>query len=192
MTYSAVYCSLISKRLQNPLPTEEYGELHHIIPKSEGGDDSSENLVRLSAREHYIAHLLLARIYDDHKMWCAIHRLIHGNKKPYARITSRMYSVIKAQFSKKQSESKRGEKNPNFGKTFSAETRQKMSETRRGEKHPFFGKHHSEETRKRLSESHKGKFAGENSPNFGKHWYTDGTTNVLAKECPAGFTKGRI
>lgn len=73
MTYSAVYCALISKRLNNPISKDDcYCESHHIIPKSEGGDNSAENLVNLTAREHYIAHLLLARIYDDRNMWCAV------------------------------------------------------------------------------------------------------------------------
>lgn len=72
MTYSAVYCALIEKRRQHPLQDSVYGEVHHVIPKSEGGDDSKENLVRLTAREHYIAHLLLAKIYDDFKMYSAL------------------------------------------------------------------------------------------------------------------------
>ena len=73
MTYSAVYCALISKRLKNPITKDDcYVEKHHIIPKSEGGTDEPDNLVNLTAREHYIAHLLLAKIYDDHKMWCAL------------------------------------------------------------------------------------------------------------------------
>lgn len=63
MTYSAVYCALISKRLQNPITKDDcYCEKHHIIPKSEGGDDSDGNIVNLKAREHYVAHLLLAKI----------------------------------------------------------------------------------------------------------------------------------
>ena len=96
MTYSAVYCALIGKRLQNPITKDDcYCEKHHIIPKSEGGTNDPDNLVNLTAREHYIAHLLLAKIYDDYKMWCALHRLIHGNKKHYTRITSRMYDKIK-------------------------------------------------------------------------------------------------
>ena len=53
MTYSAVYCALISKRLQNPIEKGSgiYVEKHHIIPKSEGGTNDKDNLVNLTARE---------------------------------------------------------------------------------------------------------------------------------------------
>lgn len=68
---------------------------------------------------------------------------------------------------KKMSESKKGEKNPNYGKygilnpmygkTHSLETRKKLSEIMSGKNHPFYGKKHSMETRKKMSESAKGK-----------------------------------
>ena len=64
----------------------------------------------------------------------------------------------------------KGEKNPNYGKTASEETRKKlsdisigrvyseeaikkMSDNRRGEKNPNYGKTDSEETRKKMSEA---------------------------------------
>ena len=86
----------------------------------------------------------------------------------------------------KMSESKKGEKNPLFGKHHSAETRQKMSESLSGENNPFFGKHLSAETRKKISESRKGK-------KLGVHWWNDGVSCKLAKECPGeGWTRGRL
>jgi len=39
-----------------------YFEKHHIIPKSCGGSDDKSNLVKLTAREHFIVHLLLTKI----------------------------------------------------------------------------------------------------------------------------------
>ena len=39
-----------------------YIEKHHIIPESMGGTDALENLVSLAAREHFICHLLLAKM----------------------------------------------------------------------------------------------------------------------------------
>ena len=39
-----------------------YYEKHHIIPKCWGGGNSKNNIVYLTAREHYIAHWLLYRI----------------------------------------------------------------------------------------------------------------------------------
>ena len=39
---------------------EEYHERHHILPKCKGGIDNKENLIDLFAKEHFIAHKLLA------------------------------------------------------------------------------------------------------------------------------------
>ena len=39
---------------------EEYHERHHIIPKSCGGTNDKNNLIDLFAKEHFIAHKLLA------------------------------------------------------------------------------------------------------------------------------------
>lgn len=118
-------------------------------------------------------------------MWNAINRLVHGNKKPYTRITSRMYAVIKTQFSKQMSEAMMGkfagENHYLFGKHLSEETKRKMSKSLSGNKNPMFGTHHSEETRKKLAEAKRG-----------LHWYNDGTQDVRAKECPPGFKPGRM
>ena len=70
MNYKKLYFNIIRNRRNNPLPAEEYGEVHHIKPKSFGrsGDnlddlDDKKNLIRLSAREHFIVHFLLYKIY---------------------------------------------------------------------------------------------------------------------------------
>ena len=60
MNYEKIYNRLISYRQQNSV-TSGYKENHHIIPESLGGTKAKENMVYLTAREHYIAHLLLAR-----------------------------------------------------------------------------------------------------------------------------------
>jgi hypothetical protein len=39
-----------------------YTEKHHILPKSLGGTNGKNNLVRLSAREHFVCHKLLMRM----------------------------------------------------------------------------------------------------------------------------------
>ena len=41
--------------------TGVYYEAHHIIPRSEGGGNGEDNLVLLTAREHFLAHWLLYR-----------------------------------------------------------------------------------------------------------------------------------
>lgn len=65
---------------------------------------------------------------------------------------------------RKMSESKLGEKNSNFGKPRSEETKEKIRENKpdqSGENHPLFGKHHTEETKNKISEAHMGKKVSE-------------------------------
>jgi hypothetical protein len=61
MDYNKHYNRLIEKAAARPVNIGTYYEKHHIIPKSEGGQDNKSNLVMLTAREHFIAHWLLYR-----------------------------------------------------------------------------------------------------------------------------------
>jgi group I intron endonuclease len=56
---------------------------------------------------------------------------------------------------KLMSESKLGEKNPNFGKPRTDETKAKISNAKKGEKHHFYGKTLTLSHREKLSKSHK-------------------------------------
>ena len=38
-----------------------YKEKHHILPRSLGGSNDKSNLVELTAREHFIVHMLLCK-----------------------------------------------------------------------------------------------------------------------------------
>lgn len=62
MNYEMQYFRLIEKA-KLPRVFTEITEKHHILPSSLGGGDEIENIVRLTAREHYLAHLLLSKIY---------------------------------------------------------------------------------------------------------------------------------
>ena len=72
--YSRWYDQLIHKA-QLRVPIQGYKETHHIIPRCFGGGDSKENLVQLTAREHYIAHALL---------WKMKFPGVHGSKMAFA------------------------------------------------------------------------------------------------------------
>ena len=63
MNYKKLYFNIIRNRRNNPLSASEYCETHHIKPRSFGGFDTPNNLIRLSAREHFIVHFLLYKIY---------------------------------------------------------------------------------------------------------------------------------
>ena len=62
MDYRKHYIRLIETRLNRTSLKGEYYEKHHIIPKCWGGSNKKENIVKLTGREHYIAHWLLYRM----------------------------------------------------------------------------------------------------------------------------------
>lgn len=57
MDYRKVYDAIIERAKARERPNERM-EVHHIVPLSLGGTDKSENLVALTIREHYVAHLV--------------------------------------------------------------------------------------------------------------------------------------
>lgn len=84
-------------------------ETHHILPKCLGGNNSKNNLVVLTSREHFIVHLLLIKmtLLDDHteKMIYALFNMkAHNSLYCRKNNTSRMYSFYKARWQKIQSE----------------------------------------------------------------------------------------
>jgi len=115
-----------------------YTEKHHVIPKSLGGTNQKDNLVQLTAREHFIAHLCLVRCTEGEnkkKMVYAAFRLANGRRN--VRVTSRIYQSLKENLvpsdltKRRISKSMKGKRN-RFGTTTSAETRQSLSLIRRG------------------------------------------------------------
>ena len=64
MDYNRIYLELMDNAIKRK-PLIGYIETHHIIPKCVGGTDTKSNLVDLTAREHFIAHLILTKIYTD-------------------------------------------------------------------------------------------------------------------------------
>lgn len=65
MNWKGIYDKLISRaKSENRVRNNEiYYENHHIIPRHMGGDDSDDNLVLLTFREHILSHYILWRIY---------------------------------------------------------------------------------------------------------------------------------
>lgn len=68
MNYSKIYNDLVAKAKPRGLDKSQHGgyfEIHHIVPRCLGGSDEDSNLVMFTAREHYVAHLILAKEYPD-------------------------------------------------------------------------------------------------------------------------------
>lgn len=132
MNYQKIYDLLIEKRRTNPI-IDSYSEKHHIIPKSLGGSNKKENIIRLTAREHFIAHMLLVRIYpkgslERGKMLWALKRMRYGNKQQQElKNSSRLYEYHRKEFSQVVSKMFKGRKH-------STEHRKRISLSKTGKK----------------------------------------------------------
>jgi ribosomal protein L37E len=100
MNYKSIYKHLIEKRKKTP--GQGYIEKHHIIMRSMGGSDNKDNIVALTGREHWLAHLLLYKIYRNDKTKYACF-MMHMNCKNCGRPrikNSRMYEIVRKEFIK--------------------------------------------------------------------------------------------
>ena len=170
--YEKWYAAIIENAKQRDLDT--YTETHHIMPRSLGGSDKPENLVDLTAREHFICHWLLTKMYTGVarlKMINAMYmmRAESPNQKRYeTKITARIYENIRKEYSEYISKLNKGRVQPLHEKAkqiaaitgrkrnpFSEEWRANLSAVHKGENNGMYGKTHSEETRQKISERAK-------------------------------------
>ena len=97
-----------------------YVERHHIIPKSLGGSNNIDNIVRLYPKEHFICHWLLTKITngpDYHKMLYALSNMCRTSKNQKRITSSWQYDLCK----RANSESKKlriGYKSKKKGRTY--------------------------------------------------------------------------
>ena len=96
--YKLKYKTFIESRRHRPLKAEKGYEIHHILPRSLGGRDTIANKVKLTCREHFIAHRMLAKMYRGQKkakMLYAINRMMTPAR---CKITSRTYQLLKEEW----------------------------------------------------------------------------------------------
>lgn len=67
-------------------------EKHHILPKSLGGSDEISNIIKLTYREHFIAHWLLWKAYQNDKM---THAFWYMTQRKMHRLSSKIYESLK-------------------------------------------------------------------------------------------------
>lgn len=153
--YTRLYYYIINQAKTRS--NNEYVEVHHIIPKSLGGSNDTENLVGLIPREHYICHRLLPKMTEgiakrkmSYAMW-ALCMNRHGKRHVP---NNRVYDHIKQEYIKSligrtlTEETKEKIRNSNKGKVQSEETKRKRAEARTGIKN-------TEDTKKKMSLSAK-------------------------------------
>lgn len=119
MNYQLIYDQLVTKRRNEPI-LEGYTEKHHILPTSMGGSNSEDNLILLTGREHWVAHLLLHKIHKLPQTAYACHMMTMRCEErgiPFVK-NSRMYEYIRKQHSKFMShigKKRLGTKNGSYG-----------------------------------------------------------------------------
>lgn len=172
MNYKKQYNALINKAIDRNLiklkktdPNYIYLETHHIIPKCMNGTNEDSNLVNLTAKEHFIAHHLLSRIYGG-KLWYAFHVFCYMKRNKKYKVTTSNYSELKNNY--KFSKEARLKINK-IQQT--QEYKNKMCIACTGEKNGFYGKTHSDESKIKMS--------GERQKSKKRHT----AYNIKTKEC---------
>jgi hypothetical protein len=167
-----------------------YYELHHILPKAlfPLWINKKSNLVLLTAREHYICHLFLTRIYYGSKMSFALWRLIHGHKENnYINMNSKLYELIRLRHAQLIGELFKGKK----GKTPSKESIEKnrIAHTGKKQSKETIAKRVAKNTGKKRTLESKQKTSESNKKN---RWWNNGIKNAFCPICPEGYWSGMI
>ena len=168
------YLIWYEKLVTGPEKESSYYEKHHIVPKSIW---KNSMLVKLTPRQHYIAHLLLIKcvnpkyrkkmLYAITAMKCKIMDRIKFNSRLFEKYKveaniSRSHLLLGT---KRSEETKQKIRAKRALQTITEETKTKMSLSHKGRKHSpesieksrqkHLGSKRSEETKQRLRESRK-------------------------------------
>jgi hypothetical protein len=173
MNYQRIYDKLIERAQNRTL--EGYKEKHHILPKCLGGSNDKENLVELTAREHFLCHMLLCEIYPkEGKLKHALFLMSIGKQKIKEKhyiVGSRVYERLKIEYSqfltgKKHSiETCLKKSKASLGKPKSEKHKINISKGRtgikskpypKGKEHGCYGRKHNDETKQKISKIHLG------------------------------------
>jgi hypothetical protein len=123
-----------------------YTEKHHIIPKCLGGSNNEDNLVRLTAKEHFIVHMLLCKFTEGrnrHLVLVAFEGMcrLKNDRRNY-KITSRVSAKLREE-SKQHSHMKTDKYKQMFSKRMMGNT-------------ITLGFKHKSETKNKIAERLKG------------------------------------
>ena len=109
MDYRKTYIKIINNaKKQNRSKSNEYFELHHILPKSlfPLWKNRKSNKVLLTAREHFFCHQLLTKIYPSSSMTYALIKFYNLPNSNYKYTNSKEYERLKIALSKYMSQKK--------------------------------------------------------------------------------------
>jgi hypothetical protein len=174
-----------------------YTESHHIIPKSLGGSDTVDNLVILTAREHFVCHLLLTKMVKgamQYKMHKAATMMAYRNGPGQERYktTGKIYEMLKKsvqvpldtrqKMGKSQKERFANQPGTFLGKTHSANTRKKISDAA--------SKPRSDAWKLSASKNRKGKIPHNQGKSFEELYGKERANQIKAKQRHVGTDNG--
>jgi hypothetical protein len=162
MDYKRIHDLIIERAKNRHL--EGYSEKHHILPACLGGTNDKSNLVKLTAKEHFIVHKLLCMIYPhesklQYAVWAFCNWKSTGQKRNY-HIGSREYEKLRKEFSithsnrllgiklgpqthdhiSKRTSQLKGSGNGMFGKTHTEKARLAIKNAQTGSSNSQYGK----------------------------------------------------
>lgn len=150
MNYQKIHDLIISRATNREKP-DCYCERHHVIPKSMGGTDDEDNIVILTAREHFIIHWLLMKIHRNKQMIYAFHAMTKPVSNGRTRYNSHSFKYAREAMAQWMRENMSGKNHPLFGL--------------RGEDSPHYGMKRSNATRLKISNKAKKRYASTQHPN---------------------------
>jgi hypothetical protein len=167
-----------------------YTEVHHIIPRSVDAlfEYDPENLIQLSGKDHFRAHLLLLDCFNStnkSKMYYSFNIMCNSLHKNHYEITPEAYECFRATFKEICRVNNTGAKNPRYGVVLSEEERAKLrgprpslqgknnpmyGVSRKGKKATMYGKKHKESSKAAIGQNSKGRI-----------WINNGISNKFVK-----------
>lgn len=110
MDYLKIYNSICDRAKDRNLIG--YSEAHHILPKSLGGGDGLSNIVKLTGREHFVVHKILAKTHKGPMIYAFLmmcNTNINGHGFERFKVSSRDYELARKLLSDKLTGVKRSE-----------------------------------------------------------------------------------
>ena len=137
-----------------------YSEVHHVVPVSMGGSNDKDNLIALTARQHYVAHWMLAKACGGS---AARAFFMMSNFGKYGTVNSTTYDKARKEYAKQVSLQMKEQPNvPEFTEEHREKLRQAKLGTKLTDEHKAkvgqaqIGRKLSEETKRKISEAKKG------------------------------------
>lgn len=122
MNYQKIHDDLVEYCKNQTIPKDTYTEKHHVIPRSCGGTDDPDNLLVVTARQHFMLHALLffsakrSGTTEERQSlahaWNLMRSSSHGQKRYQ---NSRLFEAARKDMSLRMSKLQSGKLNSQYG-----------------------------------------------------------------------------